>query len=36
LILTIILYGIGAYQKNKIIKASKARRQEILKNLQEK
>ena len=27
-------YGIGLYQKNKIINASKARRQEILKNLQ--
>ncbi len=29
-----IAYGIGFYQKNKIINASKARRQEILKNLQ--
>jgi hypothetical protein len=29
---TLALYGIGAYQKNKIINDSKARRQEILKN----
>lgn len=30
-----IAYGIGFYQKDRIIKASKARRQEILRNLQE-
>lgn len=29
---TLALYGIGVYQKNKIINDSKARRQEILKN----
>jgi len=34
-IVTLALYGIGAYQKNKIINASKARRQEILRNLRE-
>lgn len=32
---TLIMYGIGVYQKNKIINASKARRQDILRNLQE-
>lgn len=32
---TAILYGIGFYQKNKIIKDSKARRQEILKSIQD-
>lgn len=35
-IVTLVLYGIGAYQKNQILKASKAKRQEILKNFQEK
>ena len=29
---TLVLYGIGKYQKNKMISESKARRQEILKN----
>ena len=31
---TLVLYGIGLYQKNKIINESKARRQEILKSRQ--
>ncbi len=34
-LVTAILYGVGFYQKNKIISESKARRQEILKSIQE-
>lgn len=34
-IVTLALYGIGAYQKNQILKASKTRRNEILKNARE-
>lgn len=34
-IATLALYGIGAYQKNTIVNASKARRQEILRNRQD-
>lgn len=34
-VLSVVLYGIGSYQKNKIISESKQRRKEILKRIQE-
>ena len=34
-LITLVLYGIGQYQKNKIINKSKMKRQELLKQTKE-